>query len=66
MRLLHWGLILRYTVYGVLPLILSLVILERYVSPGITGICFVGLALLLPFVAVGWLGYQHWRHRHRP
>jgi hypothetical protein len=63
MKLFHWGLILRYAVYGILPLVVGLVLIERYVAPGITGSFFVLLALILPFVAIGWLAYQHWRHR---
>lgn len=63
MKLFHWGLILRYTVYGVLPLILGFVFLERYVGEGDTGVVIVVLAFILPFVAIGWLAYQHYRHR---
>jgi hypothetical protein len=63
MKLFHWGLILRYMVYGVLPLIVLLVVAERGISAGSIGAGFVMLALALPFVAVGWLAWQHWRHR---
>jgi hypothetical protein len=63
MRLFHWGLILRYMVYGVLPLIVLFIAAERIVGADIAGTLFVALALILPFVALGWLGYQHFRHR---
>jgi hypothetical protein len=63
MKLFHWGLMLRYMVYGVLPLILLFVILERFFGDSAAGIFIVGLAAILPFVALGWLGYQHFRHR---
>ena len=63
MKLFHWGLLLRYMVYGVLPLIVLFIVIERFVGAGTTGQYFVGLALLLPFVAITWLAWQHWRHR---
>jgi hypothetical protein len=65
MKLFHWGLILRYIVYGVLPLIVLFVVIERYAGAGSSSEAFVILALLLPFVALGWLGYQHWRHSRK-
>ena len=63
MRIFHWGLLLRYMVYGVLPLVVLFVVVERKVGEGWAGVGFVLLALALPFVAVGWLAYQHFRHR---
>lgn len=63
MKLFHWGLILRYMVYGVLPLIVGFIILERYVGEGGAGVLIVALAFILPFVAIGWLAYQHFRTR---
>ncbi len=65
MKLFQWGLLLRYMVYGVLPLVVGFILLERRVGEGAAGLFFVILAFLLPFVAVGWLGYQHYRHRKR-
>jgi len=64
MKLFHWRLILRYMVYGVLPLIVFFIVLERYVGPGFSGYAIVLLALVLPFIAIGWLGYQHFHHRN--
>lgn len=63
MKLFHWGLMLRYIVYGVLPLIALFVVVERYGGAGFASSAFVMLAFALPFIAVGWLGYQHFRHR---
>jgi len=63
MKLFQWGLLLRYMVYGVLPLIVGFVLLERYVGEGWAGYGIVVLAFVLPFVAIGWLGYQHFRRR---
>jgi len=50
-------------VYGVLPLVVGFIFLERRVGEGAAAVFFVLLALVLPFVAVGWLGWQHCRHR---
>ena len=63
MKLFHWGLMLRYMVYGVLPLILLFILLERWLGGGASGVFIVVLAALLPFVALGWLAYQHFRKR---
>jgi hypothetical protein len=63
MKLFHWGLMLRYMIYGVLPLLLLCVVVERYFGPGESGVAIVLLAAALPFIALAWLGYQHFRHR---
>lgn len=63
MKLFHWGLLLRYMVYGVLPLVALFILLENIVGPSSIGGYFVILALVLPFVAVGWLAWQHRKHR---
>jgi len=65
MKLFHWGLLLRYMVYGVLPLVVVFILLERRVGEGAAGLFFVILAFLLPFVALGWLAWQHFRPRKR-
>ena len=65
MKIFQWGLLLRYMVYGVLPLVVGFILLERRVGEGAAGLFFVILAFLLPFIAIGWLGYQHYRHRKR-
>jgi len=65
MKPFHWGLILRYMVYGVLPLILLFILLERWIGPGFSGYAILLLAAVLPFIALGWLGYQHFKHRKR-
>ena len=61
-QLFHWGLILRYMVYGVLPLIVLFVLMQRWLG-GSEGVFIEALAGALPFIAIGWLGYQHFRHR---
>lgn len=60
--LFHWGLVLRYVVYGALPFVGSLWLCEKILGDVGVGMAIVVLAGLLPFYAVGWLGYQHWRH----
>jgi len=64
MKLFHWGLMLRYMVYGVLPLLLLFALLQRF-GAGDIGVFIVILAAVLPFIAIGWLGYQHYRHRNK-
>lgn len=65
MKLFHWGMILRYLVYGVVPLVVSLMLLQRFAGADVaTGMLI--LAFLLPFVALGWLAFQHFRHRDKP
>jgi hypothetical protein len=61
--MLHWGLILRNFVYVVLPLVAFFVILQRIIGEITAATVFIILALALPFVAVGWLAWQHFRHR---
>jgi len=53
------------TLHGVrrLALVLGFIFLERRIGEGAAGYFFVVLALVLPFVAIGWLGWQHFRHR---
>ena len=65
MKLFHWGLILRYMMYGVLPLIALFIVVERYTGTGVGSELFVVLAFVLPFIALGWLGYQHFKQRKR-
>jgi hypothetical protein len=62
MKLFHWGLILRYMVYGVLPILFFFSLLQKFGAVDV-GTFIVILAAILPFIAIGWLGYQHFRHR---
>ena len=64
MKLFHWGLMLRYMVYGVLPLLLLFAVAQRF-GGGDIAVLIVVLAALLPFIAIGWLAYQHFRHREK-
>lgn len=62
MKLFHWGLMLRYMVYGVLPLLGLFAVFQRF-GGGDVGFLVLLLAAALPFIAIGWLAYQHFRHR---
>ena len=64
MKLFHWGLLLRYMVYGVLPL-LGLLALTQKLGGGDVGFLILILAAALPFIAIGWLAYQHFRQRDK-
>jgi hypothetical protein len=65
--LFHWGVVFRYVVYGALPFVGALWLFERFLGDAGVGAAIVVLAALLPFYAIGWLGYQHWKHsRARP
>lgn len=60
--LFHWGVVLRYVVYGALPFLGALWLCERILGTAGAGVAITALAALLPFYAIGWLAYQHWKH----
>lgn len=60
--LFHWGLVLRYVVYGALPFLGALWLFEKIMGDAGIGAAMIVLAAFLPFYAAGWLGYQHWKH----
>ena len=60
--LFHWGLVLRYVVYGAAPFLGVLWLSEKILGHAGMGMVMIILAALLPFYAIGWLGFQHWRH----
>ena len=62
-RLFSWRLIMRYVAFGAVPLVLTFVLAEFLFGGATVGTFFVVLAFLLPFVALTWLGYQHFRKR---
>ncbi len=59
--LFNWGLVLRYVLYGALPLIVFFVAVERFVGEWNLGFAILALAAVAPFIAVGWLVYQNFR-----
>jgi len=61
--LFNWGLVLRYVLYGALPLVLFFILVEKLVGEWSLGVAIMLLAFTLPFIAIGWLAYQHFRKR---
>ena len=60
--LFHWGVVLRYVVYGAIPLLAAFWLSEKWVGDAGLGAVMILVAAVLPFYAVAWLGYQHWKH----
>jgi Flp pilus assembly protein TadB len=59
----NWRMVLRYVAYGAVPLLLVFVVAEWLLGRVGVGAFFVMLSLLLPFLALAWLGYQNFRKR---
>jgi hypothetical protein len=51
-------------VYGVLPLLLLFAAAQK-IGGGDIAVMIVVLAAALPFIAIGWLAYQHFRQRKK-
>ncbi len=62
-RLFNWGLVLRYVLYGALPLILFFLVIERVAGEAGLGFAILAIAAAAPFIAIGWLVYQNFRKR---
>ncbi len=62
-RIFDWRTVFRRLASGALPFLLAVFLYERWFGEWSLGVMMVMLAALLPFVAIGWLGYQHWKHR---
>ena len=63
--LFHWPTVWRHVLMGALPLMILMIGYEKLFGEWSLGALIVILAAILPLIAVGWLGYQHWRHRNR-
>ena len=63
--MIHWGLILRYSVYVVLPLVLGFWLVDRITGAINLDKAILVLAITLPFIAVSWLAYQNFRPRKK-
>jgi VIT1/CCC1 family predicted Fe2+/Mn2+ transporter len=61
--LFNWGLVLRYVIYGALPLIAFFILIEKIAGEWSLGFAILVLAALAPFIAIGWLTYQNFRKR---
>jgi hypothetical protein len=66
-RLFDWPTVWRHILIGGVPFLVALFVYEKFFSEWSLGVLMILLAGVLPFVAIGWLGYQHWKHRdNRP
>ncbi len=62
-RLFDWPTVWRHIVFGAIPFVIVVMIYEKVMGEWSLGAVILFVAALLPFVAIGWLGYQHWKHR---
>ena len=63
-RLVDWPTVMRHVIVGAIPFVGMVLLYEHFFGEWSLGAVIVILSAILPFVAVGWLGYQHWKHRH--
>ncbi|MSR64419.1 MAG: hypothetical protein EXS18_01405 [Verrucomicrobiae bacterium] len=61
--LFNWCVVLRYVLYGALPLILFFIVIEKLAGEWSLGFAILVLAALAPFIAIGWLTYQNFKKR---
>ena len=61
--LFNWGMVLRYVLFGALPLIAFFLVIERIAGEWSLGFAILLLAAAAPFIALGWLTYQNFRKR---
>ena len=61
--LVNWGLVLRYVLYGALPMIVFFIVVEKLAGEWSLGFAVLLLAASAPFIAIGWLTYQNFRKR---
>lgn len=61
--LFNWGMVLRYVLYGALPLVLFFILIEHIAGEWSLGFAIMVLAAVAPFIAIGWLAYQNFRKR---
>ncbi len=62
-RLFDWPTVWRHIAFGALPFLAVVMLYEHFFGEWSLGAFITLLAAVLPFIAVGWLGYQHWKHR---
>ncbi len=63
-RIFDWPTVLRHMALGAIPFVAIVLLYEKFFGEWTLGAAIVILAAMLPFVAIGWLAYQHWKH-HR-
>jgi hypothetical protein len=64
-RLFDWPTVWRHILLGAIPFVIVVILYEKFFGEWSLGAIIVILAGLLPFVAISWLGYQHWKHRRK-
>lgn len=64
-RLFDWPTVLRHTFWGATPFVIAVILYEKFLGEWTLGAAIVVLAAILPFVAVGWLAWQHWKHHRK-
>lgn len=64
-RLFDWPTVWRHVVLGALPFMGAVYIYEKCLNEWSLGFIILILSAVLPFVAIGWLGYQHWKHANK-
>jgi hypothetical protein len=62
-RLFDWPTVSRHILFGAIPFVVLVMIYEKCLGEWSLGALILILAAVLPFIAIGWLGYQHWKHR---
>jgi hypothetical protein len=62
-RLFDWPTVWRHIALGGIPFLVFVLFYEKLFGEWSLGAAIMILAAILPFVAIGWLGYQHWKHR---
>ena len=64
-KMIHWGLILRYSVYVVIPLVLGFWLVEWLTGSATVDRLILSLSMALPLIAVCWLAYENFRPRRK-
>lgn len=60
-----WSLIARNALLIVLPLVLGFWLVDRFSGEMMVNKIILGLAAAMPFYALGWIVFQHFRPRKR-
>lgn len=61
--LFNWHMVLRYVLFGAVPLIVFFIVIEKVAGEWSLGFAILVLAATAPLIALGWLAYQNFRKR---
>ncbi len=64
-RLFHWPTVARHVLLGMIPFLAAVFLYERLVNEWSLGAVILLAAAAGPFLAIGWLGLQHWKHHRK-